>query len=216
MLTVEVYPSSIFQTDKPVFTAVCSLLHRSFVEPARVITSEMPRCDTLYTLRDRTTGSVQAFLMVGWGTLLFANGHRTAVYIGVGASSTDEQMAALFARCLADVKAWRSENSASVIVWMCAADDTPADHLRALGLDLTPQPDGSYSDRSKTIALVIRRLLGQRPAPAELHPFVLPGFRRDAPLLHTPATPSLFAHLRLNIDQGDRLLLVGELPPVVE
>lgn len=203
--------------------AIHSVVAASFAYDPDRLDTEFERCDTLYAMRGNENELLSLFL-VAWETLEVDGREVPALYMGVSTGPPDQngsgKVSALYRQCISDAQEWEARYGEKLIAW--ATTMTPIVYLAAQKLFANTQPfqDGTFTERAALVAHAIGRKLGaEAGAPPFVFPRLAPGIQfRDEERRRIEAVCGgkpfpLFEQLGIDEVQGDRLLIVTEIPP---
>ena len=124
---------------------------------------------------------------------------------------------------VADAQRSERQHRKKLVVWGTTATPIVYFAARKLFVNTQPSEDGTYTDASARVALAVRRRLGVG-LEARAHPFVFPCLaagvrfseeeRRRIAAVCEAKRFLLFDQLGIDEARGDRLLFVGEIPPI--
>lgn len=212
-----------FQQDAALRDRCLELATASYENPSALLNREWTKADTLYLAYNSTR--LEGFYLARFDIIDTIERWLPTMYLGLSATAEEARGHGigniLYAHGLIDAFKWQAHEGAQIILWATTA--TPVVYLRLLtGLhNANPLMDGSYSTDGAALAAAIARELRVVPPPTG-HPFVLKGIAQDTRYsprevqrlvqLSAETKCTLFADLDIDEAQGDRPLVVAQLP----
>lgn len=213
-------------TDK-LYQKLWELASPSYEDPTAVLNRDIQQCDTLYLAKDQNS-ELLSFFMVGWGKISVNNIDLTAIFLGLGATSSSTKNTGiirnLFEALISDARQWEIKNKQKLILWHTTISPFIFHAFNLMFSDNEPRNDGSYSAAGKEIALAIRKGKGW-PVDLQSHPFILKNVAKNTfyskseneriKKICLEKNFTLFKDLGISERNGDRLLRISYTPDII-
>jgi hypothetical protein len=170
-----------------------------------------------------------SFFMVAYEHLTLGppySANLPALYLGLSAALHSAAgvngVMQLYGQAISDAVHWEGTHGCKLFIWSTTASPMIYTVMKRYLADVEPKENGDFSAAGEAAARAIEHLIGSH---ASAHPFVLPGYAtatrysemERARLDQTARAKrfSLFEHLAINEQAGDRLLVLAHTPSYV-
>lgn len=222
MFVTEVAEGLSFRRSEHLVQALRNMIAPSYVITDTLLERELATCDVAYLLHD-DRGLASVFL-VGHHDLTVGQSRRRALYMGLSATRQDLKNTGhvrnLYRSAMSDAAAMEQTLGERLIVWGVTASPSPFYGTHKVWANTQPMFDGTYSRTAGEVAIAIRDYL--KLDRTNGHPFVLRRLAKGTRYSQAErdrisavcAKHRFFLYDELGVDetQGDRLLLVCEVP----